>query len=431
MDAAHDDYDELSLSPAMRTALFQKPHDRQFIIDLENSILSFIESNAESYQLRPMNSYYRLLSHQVAEFHDLKHALARAHDNCVIIFKGNQFKKTKNRRLLRELEPVPAGPDEYLESAQSNEHLSSKSEIRYKILKRQDGPKSGSVPFHEEDGDPNTEYRTDSDEYEANLELQKIEKEREYEQKKQEIFNTPTKKVFFPKDGDGTSPQPSEFETSRYHLHHIDSSPPPPPPPYRHNNRARKRNNGGGYKDKRGAHFNDRSLNYNYTDTSPGPYNAGYMMYPTPPMAPGPLNSSQFPMMYPSPFPMDGSNGFIPPFMCQPMNGGSCDPEGSLPPGFVPYPFPYQFATPNYHHQSRNAPRRPHGQPSPQNSRSRSSSDFSNSKDRHTRQHSSSPQHKTQIEVVEQGSVSSVSNQEEDIDTDIDNTVEGLNNLSV
>ncbi|CAI4910071.1 ANL_HP_G0186950.mRNA.1.CDS.1 [Saccharomyces cerevisiae] len=87
------------LTPAMETGLFQKPQDRIFIIELENSIVSFINSNTESFQLRPMNSYYRLLSHQIAEYHNLNHVLARTQDSCVILFKGENFQKIEGRHL--------------------------------------------------------------------------------------------------------------------------------------------------------------------------------------------------------------------------------------------------------------------------------------------------------------------------------------------
>ncbi|QLG73389.1 hypothetical protein HG535_0E04730 [Zygotorulaspora mrakii] len=89
----------------MLTALFHKPNDRQFVIALENSILSFIDSNADSCELAPMNSYFRLLSHQIAEYHNVKHALARSHDNCVIVFKGHGFVKSMRKPLLQNCLP--------------------------------------------------------------------------------------------------------------------------------------------------------------------------------------------------------------------------------------------------------------------------------------------------------------------------------------
>lgn len=425
------EYDDSRLSPAMRTALFQKPHDRQFIIDLENSILSFMESNAESYQLRPMNSYYRLLSHQVAEFHDLKHALARAHDNSVVIFKGDQFKKGQNRQLLQELVPVPAEFEESSELISPND-TNMKSGRRYRILKREDGLEVCTTPPSEEDRDFNTNSQSDANDSEAYLELKKIERERQYEQRKQEIFDTPKKnEVVSGKDGDGSSPQPSEFETSRYHFNQIDSSPPPQQP----HNRRRKNNNIGANKDKRGSYYKENKFNYNdYGNTSPAPYNTGYMMYPTPPMGPCALNSAQFPMMYPAPFPMDGSNGYMSQFMYQPMNGAAVDPKSGLPAGFLPYPFPYQYGQqpPSYHNKSRNMQHHPYGRSFSRNNKMRSDSSFSSSKSSNTQQTSSLPLKKQDEKThTHQESGPSVEIDKVKVTSDIDDATKGVKDLSV
>ncbi|ODV76345.1 Rbs1p CYBJADRAFT_118103, partial [Cyberlindnera jadinii NRRL Y-1542] len=51
------------------------PRDRTFIVKLEKDLQSFIMSNTDSYLLAPMNSYYRLITHQTAEYYCLGHTL--------------------------------------------------------------------------------------------------------------------------------------------------------------------------------------------------------------------------------------------------------------------------------------------------------------------------------------------------------------------
>ncbi|AAS52017.1 ADR097Wp [Eremothecium gossypii ATCC 10895] len=104
--------DTSKLMPALLVALFQKPQDRQFVIALENELLRFVESPSMSYQLQPMNSYYRLLSHQVADYHGLSHVVSREQELCVVVYKEANAKADKGRgargsqrTLLQELEP--------------------------------------------------------------------------------------------------------------------------------------------------------------------------------------------------------------------------------------------------------------------------------------------------------------------------------------
>ncbi|CAR30117.1 Rbs1p [Lachancea thermotolerans CBS 6340] len=93
------------LTPALVAALFERAHDKQFIIQLENSMVEFMGSPAEAYQLEPMNSYYRLLAHHVAEYHGLGHSLSRNNDACVVVFKGETFLRDKSIVLLQNLDP--------------------------------------------------------------------------------------------------------------------------------------------------------------------------------------------------------------------------------------------------------------------------------------------------------------------------------------
>ncbi|CEP62537.1 Rbs1p LALA0_S05e07844g [Lachancea lanzarotensis] len=95
------------LTKAMSVALFERSHDRQFVVDLENTLVTFMsDPGHSSYQLGPMNSYYRLLAHQLADYHGLKHALAKNNDTCVVFSKGEEsFARDLDRILLQNVDP--------------------------------------------------------------------------------------------------------------------------------------------------------------------------------------------------------------------------------------------------------------------------------------------------------------------------------------
>lgn len=345
--------ESLGLSSAMVTALFHKPHDRQFIIELENSILSFIQSNAESYELRPMNSYYRLLSHQIADYYNLRHALARAHESYVIIFKGEGFRPLSGKPLLQELDQTGKVSDS-LDGLHQSQDL--KNSRKYKILRRAEGGLNGSVsPIASESESSSIDPQSDYDGSKADLESQRVERERQYEQRKQEIFDTPHKEGLPSENDEGNSPQPYQFETSRYKFHTIDSS--PPPQPRFNNNRRKKQVNHNGGNNKR--NYNDNKYNHkNYNTSHRMPYNTGYMMYPTAPMGSGAGHHPMLPIVYPAPFPMDGNNGYIPPFMYQPIGNGMANHKGPFPAGYMafPPPFPYGQHPPTYPNLPPNGP---------------------------------------------------------------------------
>ena len=61
----------------LRSTVIEKPDDRIFLIQLEKTVLSFINSISDSLVIGPFNSYYRLLSHQVAEYYGLNHTVMR------------------------------------------------------------------------------------------------------------------------------------------------------------------------------------------------------------------------------------------------------------------------------------------------------------------------------------------------------------------
>lgn len=347
-------HDKLDLTPAMHTALFHKPHDRQFVVELEDAIVSFIESNAESYELRPMNSYYRLLSHQIAEYHNLKHALARTHDNCVIIFKGEAFERRSERPLLQQLQPMlMASPtlEPLVPMIPSQEIKNGK---KYKILKRREEQDGATTSLTMDDKDSTIELQSYPNDSETTLEQQRIEREKQYEQRKQEIFDSNKKDgqdIPPEKDGEGNSPQPYQFETSRYRFNQVDSQPPPQAP--RFNNRRKKishyNENNNNNNDRKKAYHSDSMVGHNNVGMPATPYNLPYMMYPAPLIPPNSSNPAQYPLMYPTPFPMEGNNGYVPQFMYQPIPAGNVTPKTGVPTPYMSYPFPYQYdQTPNY-----------------------------------------------------------------------------------
>ncbi|CDR39158.1 CYFA0S03e00276g1_1 [Cyberlindnera fabianii] len=74
------------ITPALQSALFSAK-DRSFIVSLEQDLLNFIGSHTDSYLLRPMNSYYRMLTHQTAEYYGLGHSLNKE-GNSIVVFKN-------------------------------------------------------------------------------------------------------------------------------------------------------------------------------------------------------------------------------------------------------------------------------------------------------------------------------------------------------
>lgn len=253
--------ENLKVTAALLVALFQKPHDRLFLMELENDILDFIGSSAYTYQLKPMNSYYRLLSHQVAEYHGLQHTVSKDDDKCVIVYKQNNFRPNKGLILLQHLEPqvMYQFPPEYfalasMAAANNNQHTMQKnirnrtrinsrssqgdgiddSQDRKKvvILKRESRTKPENeviLKESEENELPDQEIEQSCISI-PNLEERRRLREEQYNQEKEKIFSsspssstsistppsTPMQGKKFDTAGDDDSPQPHQFETSRF-----------------------------------------------------------------------------------------------------------------------------------------------------------------------------------------------------------------------
>ncbi|CAI4057179.1 hypothetical protein SKDZ_04G0540 [Saccharomyces kudriavzevii ZP591] len=361
------------LTPAMETGLFQKPQDRIFIIELENSIVSFINSNTESFQLRPMNSYYRLLSHQIAEYHNLNHVLARTQDSCVILFKGENFQKGEGKPLLQELQL--SKKSEELVFSNENIERSNNSKI-FRILKRKEVRNDSDFKLDSgidrsdnklaASSDKGRKVEAD-DKSSTDLEQERIEKERLYEQRKQEIFDKLNKNEDDGKSTNSSSSNDSDNEWSDW----LDSddtntqttngsiSSPSPFNPYMtttqqnkpqqlyHDNRrgrGQRRRGTGNHKDAYRCQNRRNKENGGYQAGYPTPY----MVYPPPQIGNNTL--STYPLMYssasstsaPAPMMMSGNGVFMNPYMYNMNPQTSCSFSTPMP-MYPSYQYQYQY----------------------------------------------------------------------------------------
>ncbi|CAI4059121.1 hypothetical protein SUVZ_04G0540 [Saccharomyces uvarum] len=359
------------LTPAMETGLFQRPQDRVFIIELENSIVSFINSNTESFQLRPMNSYYRLLSHQIAEYHNLNHVLARTQDSCVILFKGENFQKIEGKPLLQELQRSKSE-----ESVSSNENVDrSNNNKTFRILKRKEvrndndfktdnniatSDKLAANPVRGQEIENDDKSSTD-------LEQERIEKERLYEQRKQEIFDKLNKNEDDGKSINSSSGNDSDNEWSDW----LDSddaniqttngtlSSPSPSNAYTtvQQNKPRQQfydsRRGRGGRRRGAGNYKDVNRGQTRRNKENGGYQAGYatpyMVYP--PAQIGNNALPTYPIVYnpaspapssTSPVVMSGNAVFMNPYIYNMNPQGSC-PFGAPMPMYQSYQYQYQY----------------------------------------------------------------------------------------
>ncbi|CDK29562.1 unnamed protein product [Kuraishia capsulata CBS 1993] len=97
------------ITPILYTALFNdNPNDRHFILNLEKDLIEFIKAPAsDSWRLNPLNSYYRLLTHQIAEYYTLGHILLK--DACsMVIFKNNTSMVNNSKPIAADGLSVPS-----------------------------------------------------------------------------------------------------------------------------------------------------------------------------------------------------------------------------------------------------------------------------------------------------------------------------------
>ena len=74
------------LDSVLWNALFD-PKNRMFVLRLEKALLALLRNNSlQSIQLDPMNSFYRMVCHKVAEYYDIGHT-ASADGSSVVYFK--------------------------------------------------------------------------------------------------------------------------------------------------------------------------------------------------------------------------------------------------------------------------------------------------------------------------------------------------------
>lgn len=200
----------IELSPALLIALFKKPNDRMFVLQLESSIVTFINSDDQTFTLNPMNSYFRLLSHQVAAYHNLKHTFSRSNDNkSILLYKGTAGQKSVRLPLLQDLKAnsfdlttLPNISDNLVENliigtGNSIKSPSTQSVKKFKILKREkseieiDVEYTSQTEVNKSVSATNSESEKDTfiSESTPSLEAQRMIKEKQYEEAKLKIFN--------------------------------------------------------------------------------------------------------------------------------------------------------------------------------------------------------------------------------------------------
>ncbi|CCE61393.1 hypothetical protein TPHA_0A03160 [Tetrapisispora phaffii CBS 4417] len=261
---------KVSLSTVLSIALFQKPYDRHFILYMENSILNFLNSRAQSMELEPMNSYYRLLSYQVADYHNLKHNLL-SNNNSIIVYKSDKLVLNNVNPLLQHLEPsmikifeLPEQNNKYVtDDTIIQEMNGSKIKVnnlkivdekntgskKYKILKKEHSDCDANIDSNSnDDNDLSTSFDSNNERKRViDVEKERLKREEFYEERKRSIYedddnmhndeveeNEGKKKSFEspksppyhePSKKNENSdifqddfPHPNDFETSRYNI---------------------------------------------------------------------------------------------------------------------------------------------------------------------------------------------------------------------
>lgn len=84
--------------PASLHSALVNSRDRMFALRLEHDITCFLDSTHDSIELKPMNSYYRLLSHQVSDYYQLGHIVS-PNGATVILFKTSKTKPSNVKRI--------------------------------------------------------------------------------------------------------------------------------------------------------------------------------------------------------------------------------------------------------------------------------------------------------------------------------------------
>ncbi|GMM33438.1 Rbs1 protein [Saccharomycopsis crataegensis] len=142
---------QYNVSKSLFGALFNTK-DRQFVLKLESSLLDFIESNVNSYKLSPMNSYFRLLTHQIAEYHGLRHILSNDGAS-VVVFKTftppNQLNITgdEDKLIAGEDAAQEANKSEGSEDESKKKEVSNKEDGTEKIEKSAPKPRLADIPI--------------------------------------------------------------------------------------------------------------------------------------------------------------------------------------------------------------------------------------------------------------------------------------------
>jgi len=192
-------------------ALFTRPLDRKFIIELESNISGFIDSDARTVNLDTMNSYHRFLSYKVADYHELKHTILRKDETpAIVLYKDTIAPMTMKLPLLKDLkqedfstEILSATLEKVTlnDSNDSDTQLSAKNLIlknkKVKLLKRsgkrlsieENDKNKKDIPSIQKLETVEVLSNNLSQDSISSLEEQRLQKEKEYEETKLKIFN--------------------------------------------------------------------------------------------------------------------------------------------------------------------------------------------------------------------------------------------------
>ncbi|ANB12738.1 R3H domain-containing protein 2 [Sugiyamaella lignohabitans] len=117
-----------SLDHVLRLALFD-PKNRMFVLRLEKQILSLLRTpNVQSVELDAMNSYFRLVSHKVADYYGIGH-MSSLEGRSVVVFKESKPMKLPRIRLSDIENENPSGSNDHKEGSLMTPSGPNSSEI--------------------------------------------------------------------------------------------------------------------------------------------------------------------------------------------------------------------------------------------------------------------------------------------------------------
>lgn len=207
----NESHDESCLTAGLLVALFTKPMDREFIMKIEDSVIGFINSNERTISLKTMNSYQRFLSYKVADYHNLRHTILRNDENsAIVLYKETLMSQGVNEPLLKDLRQEDYSEiliSETLKDVSITDSQEINTQVKeststlpknkkFKILKRKGKDPSTDLPEKDDKYELEDNFKEVSEDTTkclsqdsvSSLEEQRLQKEKEYEEKKLKIF---------------------------------------------------------------------------------------------------------------------------------------------------------------------------------------------------------------------------------------------------